>query len=606
MKISDSTKQAIIELVDNRFSDYVNSTVYQNWKLQAEICRDAVNQKWRAGEQLTRSGFYFAALAATRDGWHDGLIDIFAQANPIMTFRPRAGLNDAQIDSAQNLFANAWDDSDGLTQWMALLGDAVDYGMGVSYVSWCKGYAFQQVPKLNMAWGDMLEWTEEFAETLARTDIARIHPLNYRADYTRASRLTWEGAEWEITVADLMEMQGNPNFDGEAIQRVLDKTQKGDFGEGSGTFYSSIESQTGGKKAFGKPLYAKEYWGDLQDVPEYAKYQGIEYAVYIVAGEIIRLNVNPIVIKQRFRPFQRTRLIPMADAPMGKNVLAPTMPHQKIKNLILNLGIDDVVMRQHLGLAVWPDQLKNPNDLLNPEGARGVMFMKQDANPNLLPRFFADTRSGTLSDALQMNGEIERDSQLANLNQQTLGLDGGQQGATATASRYLASNGSRRLRIGAISASHTGLKPITQHMMLLTLKNNPPEDLRIDARTAMDLLNNNVWEVSDTVRTDPAVEFTALSQFGQIAMQQMGQMAPQDGNMNHMVEFMKDTARALRIPSMRMDKYFPKQQMAPQVQTAPTPQSGIAEPPPELPPELRGTRAGDMVEAPLPEEMVTE
>ena len=274
-------KNAIIEFIEGRFTEYTNHPAFVNWKLQGEICSDACDQKWRQEEQLTRSGFYVGIIAATADGWRDGLQDIFWQANPIVTFRPRKGIDDSTTDIIQNEFSNSWADCEGLQVWNTLCSDAVNYGMGVGYVTWAKAYSNQIVPGIKTtAWGDEIEWKEEFSESLSRPDISRIHPLNYRGDITRGEGLTWEGCEWELSVCDVMYLSGRSGFDKEAIDRILKRVEKGDFGESSGTYYSHVSSRTGGNKTEGNKLYGKEYWGDLGDIKEFSKFRGVEFNVY--------------------------------------------------------------------------------------------------------------------------------------------------------------------------------------------------------------------------------------------------------------------------------------------------------------------------------------
>lgn len=577
-KLDEKRKAEIASFVENRFQEYRRSAFFQNWKLLCENIRDAVDMRWRPGEQMTRTGLYVAALRAARDGFREGFTDTFGQASPLFVYKPRRGVPQDRINRAQEAMDNTWEDIDGLSSWMAQMDDAVDYSMGVSYVHWERAGGEREKPVVTtQAWGDALEWQDDWDILLDQPAIERIHPFNYACDSRTGSKLSWEGCEWEYSPEHLAGFLSSPQFDRGAITRVMAKIAEGKVTGGSNTFYNTAD-QSGGQKPTDRIVYAKEYWGNLRGITGLER-DNCEYCVTVCEGEIIRFNVNRIRAPRTWRPFNRTRLCPLNDIPIGLHILAPSLTHQRFKNLLLNLSADDVIMRQHLGLAVWPSQLKNPNDLLNPEGARGVIMMKDSANPNLVPRFFADGRSGLLQDVFSLDDRLDTTNQMAGISNQALGQSGGEtQNQTATGQRFLANTANRRSRAALISAVRTGLKPIGKSIMMLTLRNKPPEDLRLSPEELREIWDNNAWEASDLVTWDQTQASSALANWGQVALQQMSGITTKEGGADHVVEYMKDLGRYMGVPAARLDVYLPKGGRPPEV-------GAPGQPPPGGPPQ---------------------
>jgi hypothetical protein len=553
---SNSRNQEIVELIDHRFQEYLNSSFFGNWKLLCENIRDAIDQRYRPGEQMTRQGMYWAVMRAQRDGFREGFTNTFGQAKPLFVYKKRRGVDQHIADRAQELMDDVWEDIDGLTKWLLLTDDAIDFGMAVTYTHWCKyGGEYEKPIIAREAWGDMLEWKDEYEILLNQPEFTRIHPFNYRCDFRQGWRLDWEGCEWEWDLEDVAALQGDKAYDQGAVRRLLDKMAKGQIST-SQNFHNTAD-KSGGGKAQGPKVYPKEYWGDLRGVKGLER-DRYEYKVITCEGEILCLAVNRL---HKYRPFKRVRLAPLNDLPIGQHILAPTLPHQRQKNLTLNLALDDITIRQHLGLAAKRGAMENPNDLVNPEGARGVLWMKSTSGVNDIPRFFADQASGVLRDAMEFDKNVtERDLQMAGLSQQALGMGGGVQDGTATAARYLAHNANARSRSSIIWAVETGLKPIGKDLILLALRNRPPEDLKISERELMEIWANNWWEASDVVTFDQTQANMALANWGQMAMQQMAGIAPADGTANHVVRYMKDIGAAMGIQRHKLDEYLPEGQ----------------------------------------------
>jgi hypothetical protein len=602
-KLDAAREAEIVEFIENKFEEYRRASFFQNWKLLCENIRDAVDMRWRPGEQMTRTGLYIASMSAARNGFREGFIDTFGQARPLWAFKPRSKIDMALVNRVEEMMENTWEDIDGLSSWFSQLDDAIDYGMGVSYTSWCRYGGEAQRPAVDtQAWGDAIEWRDEYDILLNQPDILRIHPFNYVAESRTGNKLSWEGCEWEWSMQHVAGFQGDPKYIKSAIAHIIQLFQENKIDSGSQTYYNPAD-QMGGEKPEDR-VYAKEYWGSLKGI------KGLEgdtneYAVTVCQGKVVRFNVNKIRGARVWRPFKRTRLITMNDLPIGQHILAPMLGTHRFRNLMMNLSADDLLIKQHLGLAVWPSALKNPNDVLNPEGARGVVFMKDTANVNQIPRFFTEGASGLQRDVGTFLDRVDAHDQMAGISNHALGMSqGAEQNQTATGQRFLASTANRRTRAALITALDTGLKPIGKDLMLLTLRNRPPEDLGLSPEEHIQIWDNNYWEASDTISWDKAQVSMAMANFGQVALQKMSEIAPASGSADHVVEYIKDTGKMMGVPTSWVERYFPKQ-MPPQIgapQPGPIPQG--AQPPP--PAALMGGPQAPMVADGMTEEEMTD
>lgn len=595
-----SAKQIkVIDYIEGLNMAYTVSPIYQNWQRLNDNIIDASNQQYRPGEQLTRQGMYFGIMRAQRDGWREGAIEIFGQAKPLFTYAPRRGVDPNLASRVQETTQEIWADVDGLLKWYALWNDAVDYSMAIAYTKYCKYHGEYEKPTVtDDIYVERLEWKPEYEALMDTPDFLRVHPYNYRCAVGGGTP-EWEMIEWEWTIADLRAMEEETPYNKAAVKRLIDRMIKGEIGSGDSKNYYDHAARKFGESTPLKRLYAREFWGRLSGCEGYEG-DSQEYTVIVCEGEILRFTRNLLRIGRKFwRPIKRIRLDPMNDLPYGGHVLAPVLPHQRMKNLMLNLAADDLVIRQHLGLAVWPNALLNPNQLLNPEGAREPLYMSKDAGVNQIPRFFADQSSGVVRDVMGFDRDvIERDLQVVGLPYQSLGLGGGAQGKTATEQTYLANSSSRKMKSCVINSLESGLKPIMADMLGLLLRNNPPEDLGLTNDDHIKIFENAYFDADTSLTTNLAAQAAAMAQWAGIAMKHMTEIAPSEApeSADHVARFLKDMGRAMGLSTVAMDQYLPDRP-APQIQTQQPPQGAM---PPGMPP---GVPPG-MPQPPQPEQQL--
>lgn len=595
-----STKEKkVLEYVDGLGEEYTASPVYNNWKRLNDNIMDAVAQQYRPGEQLTRQGMYFAVMRAQRDGWREGAIEIFGQAKPLFTYAPRRGVKVGMSNRVQEIAHEIWTDIDGLLKWHSLWDDAVDYSMAIAYTKYCKYHGEYEAPSVESdVYVDRLEWKQEYGALMDSPDFIRIHPYNYRCA-VGGGVPEWEMVEWEWSITELKAMLGDKTYNQAAIKRIIARIEKGEIATESTTHYSHAQTKFGETKPKGR-IYAREFWGKLSGCEGFEG-NAQEYCVITCEGEILRNTTSMLRIGRKYwRPIKRIRLDPMNDLPYGAHVLAPILPHQRMKNLMLNLAADDLVIRQHLGLAVWPGALMNPNQLMNPEGAREPLMMRGDANVNQIPRFFADQASGVVRDVMSFDTQVtEKDLQISGLPFNFLGFGGGSQGKTATEQNLLASSASRKMKAAILNAQESGLKPIVSDLLGLLLYNNQPADLGLSPEDQFQIFQNNYFDFDTSLTSNSAGQAAAMAQWAGVAMQHMSQIAPAQSpeSADHIARFLKDMGRKMGLSSVDMDAYLPDGR-APQAPAPPAP--GQPQPPP-----MHGGMPPDMAQ-PMPEDMLME
>jgi hypothetical protein len=228
-------------------------------------------------------------------------------------------------------------------------------------------------------------------------------------------------------------------------------------------------------------------------------------------------------------------------------------------NLMVNLMTDDQLIRQHLGIAVWADSMENVNDLTNPEGARGFVWMKNNANANMLPRFIGEGQSGIMRDGMDfMDRFILTDMQKSGLNNTSQGLKEGAQNGTATAAQLQASMGNRKIQAAYTQVCRTGLNPIAKHITMLTLRNRQMADLRqFNNEEILGVLAGNNWDMHDSITNDPYQQAMNKAEFYNMFKDVAMELVSANGDASHLIEMGRDIARDKGIKPDDFNRYFP-------------------------------------------------
>jgi hypothetical protein len=558
--LTPEMQQDIIAYCKYQFESYHRSTAFQNWRRQSEAISDAVEQRYRTAEQVTRSGFYLAALRAEYDGLKEGATNIFAKANPLFIYRKKPGFQQDTVDKIQQHVNDEWDAMSGMDKFQEILDDTWIFGSGISYTKWQSVQKYGQFPVVvPQVWGGtMIDWQEGFQTILNGPELERIHPLNWAGDYRKSRDLSWEGCMREWRIADVQRLKGDRMYLQDGVGALLASMR--DKKSTTDPYFYHPDNANGGLPHQTSPrTIAYEYWGDLTGVKGFED-DPHEYVVMWADNNLLRFNYNPIYIGgEQFRPFTRTRASVFNSFPQGRSPLAPNLTHQKLQNLMVNLSVDDILIRQHLGIALWADQLENPNDILNPEGARGFVWMKNNANPNLLPRLIGEGRSGIMQDSMEfMDRFIKPDQQKSGRSDTAQGLKEGAQNGTATAAQIMASIGSRRDSAGIATICKTGIRPIGRHLTMLTCRNRTMKDLqKFSNEELIGILQNNNWEEHDSITQDPYQESMNKAEFYNMAKDVIMQVVTANGDASHVIEFLRDIARDKGIKPDDFNRYFP-------------------------------------------------
>lgn len=558
--LSPEMAKDIIAYCKYQFSSYHKSQTFQNWRAQSEAISDAVEQRYRTNEQVTRSGFYLAALRAEYDGLKEGAVNVFAKANPLFIFRKKPGFQQDTVDKIQQHVNDEWDMMSGMDKFQEVTDDTWIFGTGISYTKWQSVQKWGQFPvQVPQVWGGtMIDWQEGFQTVLNGPELERIHPMNWAGDYRRNRDLSWEGCMREWRFCDVQKLKGDARYLQDGVAKLLQSMK-----EGKSTldpyFYHPDNANGGMPYSTSPRTVSYEYWGDLNGVKGFED-DGHEYVVVFSDDNLLRFNHNPIYIGgEQFRPFVRTRSTILNNFPMGRSILGPNLTHQKLENLMVNLSVDDMIIRQHLGIAVWADSMENVNDITNPEGARGFVWMKSGANANMLPKFIGEGQSGILRDSMDfMDRVIKPDQQKSGRSDTAQGLKEGSQNGTATAAQLMASIGNRRDSASIAQICKTGLRPIAKHLTMLVLRNRTMQDLqKFSNEELLAVFHNNNWEEHDSITQDPYQESMNKAEFYNMAKDVIMQVVSSNGDASHVIEFLRDIARDKGIKPDDFNRYFP-------------------------------------------------
>ncbi len=592
MTKDDPKAKAIIKAVKERKDQYYQSDAYRFFNMQSLAVEDAVAQRYREGEKMTRSGFYLATLTAAYEALLDSFSDTYGRARPLFLCDPQKVGGEDLAQKQQNFLNRTWDKmgrdkTGGLPQWLKIARDVPLFTMGVGYTRWAKFNGIFERPQINKvgAWGSTLDFKPQFQVLLNGPEIERIDPRLWFGCWTQGDDLPWEGCIREYTYQDAAAMLMDQGYLQPAVQQLLKKLEKGNVGSDTATQNrqsgSGMREQNGIKKAV---VY--EYWGDLTNCKEYEG-DPTEYCVICTDDLLLKFNPNYMF---GYRPFFRARSSPLNDSPFGRSILAPNLPHTKIQNLIVNLGIDDVVTRMHNGWAVWSKYLKSIDDFANPEGADGLVYMTDDAPSDKIPRRIGGERSGILDDAMRINEVIGVDRQTSGFNNQSLGHKDGTTGDTATQARLLEASGNRRTVGAIIQMAITGLMPAGKRINMLAIRNTSEEERRsmsydgkpfsVSNEDAIQIWDNNIVDIHESVVTNPAAEAANLAEFLTVAKDALLQVP----DASHLMNLIGDIGRK---KGLNVDRYLPKigPGMPPQVGAPPgMPPQGM--PPGAMPPEM--------------------
>lgn len=605
-------EKAIIEGLEELKSRYFNSHVYRGLKNQGDSVKFAVDQKYMQNEQMTRHGFYLATLAALYDTTLESFTQIYSSAEPMFIFNSKRLQGEGFAERAQWFLNRTWENMGpanmgGIHQWLALTRDVPIFSCAIAHPRWARrsGVVEKPIIKSGGFVGEMLEWTEENDYILDEPEIVRIHPYDWFGEHYKGENLSYEGfiEKWSASdVAQILDDEDLNPEEGwrmEELKKLYEDLKKGKT-EQDPYYYEETSSEgTGGyknKRAMGNGEYTNTRETTITSIWTTVNHiKGLEndpneYHIIYDSNRIYKASINKI---RGFRQILRVRSNPVNDHPFGRSLLAPSLPHNKIMNLGVNLALDETFTRIHNGYAIWPHAMTNPNEFLNPQGVNGFVRMKKEAKKEQIPFKIHDQRSGTLDDILTLNQVIHQDSERMGKPDQSYGLTGTRD-ETATGRMILEQADNRRTRNAVINMSYTGLIPIGKQINLMALRNTPEverQELSYDGNTfavdnqmLVEIWNNNHATLHDSIMRDQNTEASRLSDFLSVAAEVL---LKHPGGLAPMTNLIRDYGRKRNIANV--ERYFPES-LAPQVDTQenttqPTQESGGTLSPPMAGPD---------------------
>lgn len=562
----------LIQFMLRRKDAYYEAPVNRRWWDATQAIEAALDQRFTPEEEdLTRAKYYLATMLSGSDALEETYTDGYTSADPLFVFNnKRRGKSDL-AEKAQWLMANVWEEGEGLDTWLSLMRDINRYGMGVGYARWERregqGLA---VENKQHPWGTLATIALQKSTLMNRAVIERIPPGDWWGYWLTAENLPWEGVTRDWGACELSELLDDDEYDDAGINAAIERLEQAAQARDS-EFASDIGEPSEIPDHNTMPVY--EYWGTLYGAKGFEKDRR-EYQVIFTDREILlrpRLNAIP-----NFRPIKRARGIIVNDWCGGRPALLPQLPATKIENFMVNSSIDDLTDRLYTGWAAWEDSLTDPDEFLNPEGVGGVVRMKKGAGQAEIPQRIGQGQSGIQADIERFYKNILEADRQTNSFADVLSQKSGLLDGTARAANIVASQGARKVKAIMTNANTTGLLPLAEAMLLLTILNNSPEDMATQTRDGREFalspedfsafLQRNLWTYSDSFRRDPFMDAQAMDRLAKVGGVEFLTQHATDPRIP--LQFWRSYARYNRIPNY--DEFFPDMPPTPKGQ-APAP-----------------------------------
>lgn len=553
----------LIEFILGRKNAYFSANVTRRWKDAVYGIECALDQKYtEEQENLTRAQFYLARMINSDDALIEAYTDSYTMADPLFVMNTKRQGSQDFIQRAGYFIHNVWEKGESMETWLAHMRDINRFGMGVGYTRWERreGNALGLAQE-NMPWGMLATVAMQKKTLLNRAVIERIHPYDWWGYWRTHGTPPWEGVTREWGSSEFLALQDDPDYAADGVKAALDRLKRGGGAEDEyyhGTQYGNEFDDDRVPEHHIMMVY--EYWGDLIGLDGYDGDKS-EYQVIVTDKEVLmkpRKNALP-----GFRPIKRPRGVIINDWCCGRPALLPLVAATGIQNFLVNSMLDDVADRLYAGWAMWEQSMQDPDEFLNPQGIGVPVRMKKDSNPNQVPVRLGGGMSGIQADAIKIHESvIERDVQSSSFAD-VMSIKGGLQDGTARAANIIASQGARKVKSIIENANRTGLIPFGEQLLLHTMLNTDPQELSnqtrdgkpfgLSAQEVGYLLEQNLWDVSDSFRRDPFADAGNMERMAKAgAVQFLSQNAKSP---DLLAKFWRAYSRNLNVPDW--DEYFP-------------------------------------------------
>lgn len=610
----------IAQWINGFKASYFDSAEFHRYKSRREIVQNLVDQVPDVAELAFNYKFMLGLCRKHKEAFLDTCKDVFDADKWLNLSSLKSGAdNYLSVDAIEHFANNVLQDCDYRNHWLDRLRFLPVYGWSPSFVEyrWNAGYSVK--PKESTVEASGIEWGREFDEMLSRPNPIAIHPFNWFGDVNTPIRKQFRqgfirrwgvreviqakekvavlNGENGVELTPLLDENGMPVTDMETGEMIMEPVMQPLYN--TKALDEMLEELKNGARKSDKDYYDKPsrdgslagndgnhisnsntqkyidvvyYIGTLDEVEGFEGDSNI-YVVECYGDDVLRVAEHPI---DTMLPITHIQTHQHETDCFTDSMLDITIPHDKIMNMLVNIGIENTVNDAHRVIVAHEDDYLNFDVLQSPKNLTEILMLKSGSQ-RVAP-VQIDNQSGSLQSLLTMYNLIGLERQKAGVTDQELGVQ--QIGEkTATAARILSSATNKSTRATIKEAVAQGLLPEVRYIMLLAMQFYPPEKLallskdgeilRLTPNIAQMLVNRNGLRINDNFTRDKDSDSVALAEFVQFARPIVENLSTP----SHAINLVRSLAKLKGIDEiLDIDMILPKPMSEAETQAAQMPQ----------------------------------
>lgn len=575
--------KTVLEYVQRIKSDYYGSDIFKKYKKRCETTKYLINQLWEGGKKSTKFGFRLGMMRAGYDNYRDALHDLFDLDEFIyLTPQQRTPDQEQYVNHLQGFTNNLLRQIGYKKMWFRRLDYLPDYGWSPACMDFknADGYQIRPNKDFKPQGAAEIPFQQAWGTTLSKPISKALHPYAwFTGNMDQAHEFSTQGyiKRWYLadvwTAGNKKTVDGKPVYNPKAIEKLKEtlskkQTERDQFmpeSRGQDINDHEVKIDAISKQPYVDVTY---FHGSLSGCDGYWD----DPTVYIVeCTKTLMLRFVEDPLGSQFEEITHAKTHAYRSNPFSRSFLDGIREHQRMSDLLLNLGIENQIDSMHRFWWLNEDDLLDPNDFYNPRGLNTFIQAARDgAKP---PQRIADERSGSLQDLEQIFGILDHDRQLVGVTDQEAGMnqqhaDGGN--STATQASILKSASSKKIRATCKRISEDAMIPEIRYLTLQALLYFTPEQrtaatkdgqiIQLTPQHMQAFLNNSEFRVNDHVTRDSDSEALKSYNFWMSALKLSQQLAQPE----YAVKIIRSYGRKLGIEDL--DDILPEP-APPQIQT---------------------------------------
>lgn len=561
----DPRLEKVAQFVSQFKNEYYSSAEFSRYKKRCDVTQGLVNQEAWITELALRFNFVLGMCRKHRDTFVSKIRDIFDADKWVNLSSLKTGDDTYKTTESIEHFANSvLMDVDYQNHWIDRMSFLPVFGWSPSFVEfrWNAGYSIK--PQASTSEASGIVWGRDLDESLAKPAYIEIHPYNwfgdvnipirkqFRQGYIRrwgvreviqamdkfATAYDQNGNAVMVPMIDeagnpvldelgqpIMEQAQEPLYNSDGLNYLYEKLKNGtsstdkdyfDQPQRNGSTSKSVGSGISHNLTNSKCVDVLYYIGTLDEVDGFEGDSNI-YVVEVACDRVIRIQEHPI---DTMIPITHVQTHPHATDCFTDTMLDATVPHDKIMDLLINMGIENTVNDLHRTTVLYEDDFLNIEDFKNPSSLETMLYLRTGGQYKT--PVTVDKQSGSLQSMQQIFGILATDRQKAGVTDQELGVQ--QAGEkTATAARILASATNMEARAFIKAAVNQAMLPEIRYTLLLAMQHYSPsklmelskdgEIMRLSEDVAKMLVNRNGLRINDNFTRDKESDAVRIAEF---------------------------------------------------------------------------------------------